>query len=313
MSNNPGKNQEVTQNPAQNNKPKVVLIGDTSLNSPHFGCQLVGQTFREQFSRCGLDLIASLPFDYEHFPVIPEALEQADLVVINGEGSIHHGRYHELVKLASSYPAALVNCVYQENPVWPELKDFIYISTRESLSANEIRAQGVQCEVVPDVLFASSLLNSFVCQGAVNDVGITDNAQKITYRLGPFKLRLRPGQSPKQKTVADYLKFLCQHKRLCIGRFHAAIAASVLKIPLSTWDSNTWKMRGLMQDMGVSHLHFSDRKAAIDAIPLAFDPKIEAFTQQARRKIESMFDALTVIAQHNAAKRTIENNSGARK
>jgi hypothetical protein len=284
------------------NKPKVVLIGDTSLNSPHFGCQLVGQTFREQFSRSGLELKASLPFDFSGYPDINQILENADLVVINGEGSIHHGRYHHLIELADQYPSALVNCVYQENPEWSELKNFVYISARESYSAKEIGSQGVECNVVPDVLFASALLNSFVCQSPIKEYGVTDNAQKTTFRLGPFKLRLRIGQTPKQKMVADYLNFLCQHKRLCIGRFHAAIAASVLGIPFSTWDSNTWKMRGLMNDMDMSHLHFSERREAINAIPESFDPKISDFAFQAKQRIEAMFDTLANIARINAAK-----------
>jgi len=277
-------------------RSKVVFIGDTSLGSPHFGCQLVGQTFREQFSRTGLHLIASLPYDFYNFPGVKKILKEADLIVINGEGSIHHGRYHHLIELASEYPCALVNCVYQENPVWPELKEFLYISARESLSANEIHSQGINCHVVPDVLFASSLLNSFVCKEATKEYGVTDSAQKTIYQLGPFKLRLRLGLSPKQKMVADYLNFLCLHKSLCIGRFHAAIAASVLGIPFSTWDSNTWKMRGLMHDMGLSHLHFNNRSEAMDSIPSEFDPKISLFVEQAQHKIETMFDTLASIA-----------------
>lgn len=277
-------------------KPKVVFIGDTSLGSPHFGCQLVGQTFREQFSRAGVELIASLPYDFHNYHGFTEILENADLLVINGEGSIHHGRFHYLIKLASEYPSALVNCVYQENPVWPELKDFLYISTRESYSANEIISQGVECHVVPDVLFASSLLNSFVYHEPIKDFGVTDNAQKTTYKFGPFRLRLRLGRSPKQKMVADYLNFLCQHKRMCIGRFHAAIAASVLGIPFSTWDSNTWKMRGLMHDMGLSHLHFTNREEAMKAIPLEYDPAISEFVERAKENIETMFDTLARIA-----------------
>ena len=278
-------------------RPKVVFIGDTSLGSPHFGCQLVGQTFREQFSRTGLELIASLPYDFYKFQGINKILEDANLLVINGEGSIHHGRFHHLIRLASEYPSALVNCVYQENPEWPELKDFLYISTRESYSAQEINSQGVECHVVPDVLFASALLNSFVCKEATKDFGFTDNAQKMLYQFGPIKLRLRLGQSPKKKIVSEYLDFLCQHKTLCIGRFHAAIAASVLGIPFSTWDSNTWKMRGLMQDMGLSHLHFNNRKEAMAAIPSEFDPNISVFVEQAKQKIETMFDTLASLAK----------------
>lgn len=299
MSYNPNQKNETTGN-TQCSKPRVVLIGDTSLNSPHFGCQLVGQTFREQLTRCGLHLVASLPYDHERYAKAANLLDSADLVIINGEGSIHHGRFHELIKLASRYPAALVNAVYQENPVWPELKDFLYIATRESLSAQEIRSQQVECHVVPDVLFASALLNSFVCQSPVRALGVTDNARKTTYRLGPFQLRLRIGRSPKQKLVSDYLNYLCEHQTLCIGRFHAAIAASVMGIPFSTWDSNTWKMKGLMQDMGIAHLHFATRQEAIAAVPDSLDPKITAFVAEAKQRIEAMFDQLALIAASRA-------------
>lgn len=283
-------------------RPRVVLIGDTSLDSPHFGCQLVGQTFREQFARAGLELYASLPYDYDRFPQWPELFEAADLLVINGEGSIHHGRFGYLIELAARYPAALVNCVYQENPAWPALSSLRYIAARESLSGEEVRSQGVSCRVVPDVIFASAQLRSFVRPAPSEECGITDNARKTTYRLGPIKLRLRPGYSPKQPVIADYLRYLCRYRRLCIGRFHAAIAASVLGIPFSTWDSNTWKLKGLMQDMGVPHLHFAEYAAARTHVPTELDHRITAFASQAQARVEAMFDDLAAIAAGIATK-----------
>ncbi len=89
--------------------PRVVFVGDTSLRTPHFGCQFVGQSFREQFARAGLDLVASLPTRVESVQNHQRILADADLVVINGEGSIHHGRFQNLIDLAADYPSALVN------------------------------------------------------------------------------------------------------------------------------------------------------------------------------------------------------------
>lgn len=280
-----------------NKRPKVAFIGDVSLRTSHFGCQLVGQTFREQFARVGLELAHTLPARLERVGDWRDRLSEVDLVVINGEGSIHHGRFQDLIDLAGDYPCALVNCVYQENPENPNLKKFKWISARESMSAAAIREQGVNVEVVPDVLFASSFLRSFVpVTQAAKDFGFTDCAKKVVRRLGPIRFRYRPGFSPKTKVVGDYLNFLASHKRMAIGRFHAAICCSVMGIPFSTWDSNTWKTEGLMYDMGVPQLHFGSRDEALKNAPEAFSEEIVHFRSDARRRIELMFDQLAEIA-----------------
>lgn len=286
--------------PAFEQRKKVVLIGDTSLTSPHFGCQLVGQTLREQLCRVGLRLTASLPYDHQNVVGAKDFLDEADLVLINGEGSLHHGRFAELLALAEQYPTALINCVYQDNPPNRYLKSLRYVSARESLSAAALRTEGVDAQVVPDVLFCSSLLNSYVRPQPTQELGITDNAQKTVYRIGPIRLRWRSGHSPKERIASDYLAFLSQYRRLCIGRFHAVIAASVLGIPFSTWDSNTWKTQGLMADMGLAHLHFSNKEDALAAVPTELDPVIPEFRLQARQAIETMFDRLAQIAENQA-------------
>lgn len=279
-------------------RPKVAFIGDVSLRTPHFGCQLVGQTFREQFARVGLELVYTLPARLEMVADWRDRLAEADLVVINGEGSIHHGRFQNLIDLAGEYPCALVNCVYQENPENLNLKKFKWISARESMSAAAIREQGGRAEVVPDVLFASSFLRSFVpVVPASKDFGFTDCAEKVVKRLGPISFRYRPGFSPKTKVVGDYLNFLASHKRMAIGRFHAVICCSVMGIPFSTWDSNTWKTEGMMSDMGVPNLHFESRYEALKNAPAIFPEEIVQFRAEARMRIEAMFDRLAEIAQ----------------
>lgn len=279
-------------------KPRIAFVNDTSLRTPHFGCQLVGQTFREQLARTGLDLMVSLPGDFSRHPDWQLHLDRVDLVIINGEGAIHHGRFQELIDLAARYPCALVNCVYQQNPENPNLRKFRYIGARESLSAAAIRNHGAEVEVVPDVLFASKLLNSFVSfEPAKREFGFTDCAEKVVKQLGPFKFRYRPGFSPKTPVVGDYLNFLASHRRMAIGRFHAAVCCSVMGIPFSTWDSNTWKTEGMMKDMNVGHLHFNSRDEALANAPREFPPQIAEFRGRAKRRIEAMFDRLAQIAR----------------
>ena len=278
--------------------PKVVFVGDTSLRTPHFGCQLVGQTFREQFARAGLKLVHSLPTKIELVPNWRHLLEQADLVVINGEGAIHHGRFQNLIDLAADYPCALVNCVYEENPKNPNLNKFKWISARESMSARAIESQGASVQVIPDVLFASSLLRSFSpAVRGFKKFGFTDCAEKVVQKFGPFRFRYRPGFSPKTPIVGGYLNFLASHQRMAVGRFHAVICCSMMEIPFASWDSNTWKTRALMADMGVPQLHFNSRDEAFGNAPNDFPEEIVQFRLEARRRVETMFDDLADVAR----------------
>lgn len=284
-------------------RPKVALINDTGLFESHFGCQLVSQTYREQFARLGLDLALSLPRDFDLNQVSAE-LDKMDLLVVNGEGSIHHGRCHHLIALASRFPAVLVNCVYQQNPPDWDLGGFLYVSARESLSAAEIERQGCACDVVPDIMYASMFLHSFHKPEPKRQIGITDNVRKEKWKVGPFCLKKKKGFPPNRSMAADYLRELCFYERLCIGRFHAVVAASVLEIPFSSWDSNTWKTKGLMGDMGVSRLHFSTCNEARKHVPVRFDPQIKDFASEARRRVIEMFDTIGMIASSQVDKRS---------
>ena len=275
-----------------NNTKKVILIGDFSIHNNHFGCKLVSQTFREQFQRVGLELIARLPINFNPIQYYDKLLKSADLIIINGEGAIHNGRYQEIINLGSKYPCILVNCVYENNPKNDSLQHFKLITTRESLSANELISQNINAKVVPDVIYASAYLRSFIPRSNLKtkETGYTDSAKKSVIRIGPMTLKYRKGFSPKSNSLDNYLNFLCEHKKIAVGRFHSLICCSIFEIPFSTWESNTWKIRGLMNDIGLSELHFQSRKEAINNIPKEFSSKIKNFTTLAKSRVESLFD-----------------------
>lgn len=275
----------------------VALVNDTSIYSKHFGCQLVGQTFREQFKRVGFDLKLSLPkiFDYKDYA---NELSKVDLVVVNGEGSIHHNLNFHLLELATKYPSVLVNCVYQENDPNPFLSAFKYVSARESLSALEIQRQGVECAIVPDAIFASSFLNSYRPIVNQNGIAVTDAYEKQYTQRFFMKRKDTNLLFAKKHSPASYIEQLLKHKGIVAGRFHAAVACSVLGIPFSTWDSNTWKTKGMMNDMGVGHLHADTRKEAERLLPEKFDIRIHQFAEEAKTKIYTLFDTIYNIASN---------------
>ncbi len=98
------------------------------------------------------------------------AMQNADLIVINGEGTLHHGSKQGAKLLdvvdhpaRGTTPAALINAVYQDNPTaWNErLAKFDLISTRDSWSAKEVEtAIGRKTDFVPDLSLAEGAVST---------------------------------------------------------------------------------------------------------------------------------------------------------
>ena len=277
-------------------RKKIFLLNDTYLNNRHFGCEMVSSTFREQFARTNLEMIGSAAKDFD--PAKYRAkMDAADLIVINGEGSIHHNRSRNLLEIAASYPTVLVNAVFEENSETAHLlKNFLLISCRESLSAEYVRSFGFETEVNPDVIFASAFIRADTMDEPQHNLGLTDSVRWRKSHFGPFKQKRKYG-FPAECSVVDYLKTFTSYRHLCIGRFHGVVLASILKIPFSSWESNTWKTRGLMKDMGVEHLHFSTQEEAIHHVPAVFPESIHHFASEAPMRIEAMFDRISAIAR----------------
>lgn len=255
---------------------KVTILNDTS--GRHFGCELVMQTYRDQLKRVGIEIIKTVPVKTKKIK-IPKG---TDLVIVNGEGSLHHGRHRQLVTIANRYPAVLLNTVWQNNPDYSALHKFKYISVRESFSLNSLPEGLSNVEVVPDVTFASHFFHTFKKLTPTKDIGITDNVVEKGKSKGISALQ----------PANVFIPQMCQYRRWCIGRFHAVVVASILQIPFSVWPSSTHKMIGLLTDMGVSHLHFKTKGEALKHVPEAADERIIKYVAEARIKIEGMFEGL---------------------
>jgi hypothetical protein len=274
---------------------KVFLLNDTYLQQRHFGCELVSSTFREQFARVGLEMIGSAPKLYSATKYA-EKMQAADLIVLNAEGSIHHNRNSHLLEVAAKYPAVMVNGVFEDNEgIAPLLKNFLFISCRESLSASYIRDLGFQSAVTPDVIFSSIALRSYTKDPAPKELGLTDSVKSNKIRVGPFTRKREYGFTAERSFV-DYFEELTSYRRLCIGRFHGVVAASVLGIPFSSWESNTWKIRGLMKDMNAEHLHFASQDEAVRHVPQVMPISVAEFAEEAVIRIDAMFDQIAEIA-----------------
>ena len=242
--------------------PTVALINDTSITSPHFGCQLVGQTFREQFKRTGIQQVG-LPkrFDTDQYRKIFDAV---DLIVINGEGTLHHNKYRHLLDLASQYPTVMVNCVYQANDPNPGLKKLLYCSARESNSAAEIRKEGIQCDVVPDVIFTATYPRIYPRAAPQYALGITDNVVKEYHGVWPLRWRVKDSRRCHDPRRV-YREAFIVSARSCRSPCRRPLLHPVSPLLPGIQTPGNARTHG---GHGHPHLHFDNRREAIANVPI---------------------------------------------
>ncbi len=144
---------------------RAVLLNDTR-SDLHHGCELVFRTLSNELKARGITLSVTSPpnADWWKIAAVSSAIGKADLVIVNGEGTLHHdapaGR--KLLQ-ASSYcqelgvPSALINCTWAENSSGTEsmaLK-FDLISVRDRESARQLDGLTRKVIVVPDLSLGS--------------------------------------------------------------------------------------------------------------------------------------------------------------
>lgn len=280
---------------------RAVLINDT-LADRHHGCRGVVQTIEKLASDNGISIVGRSPVhsDWQNDAAILSAIRAADIVLVNGEGTIVHDRpaARKLVDVADhcarlGKPAVLLNTSWFFNgkDLAESARGFAIIAARETTSASNLRAEGLDCRVVADLA-----LHRPIESGArANRVGITDSVcaetaleldglrrkfggeiVNIFYgRRGVGGLRFFIRAFGGRQALADPLKFtrvfraaqafLCSQigsedefldligclRLLITGRFHAAIYALSSLTPLLALESSTPKISATMKDAGL--------------------------------------------------------------
>jgi polysaccharide pyruvyl transferase WcaK-like protein len=127
---------------------KFVILNDTR-EQPHFGCQRVMRTISHLLESRGATIIATAlsGVHWDRDPHFLSALRDCDAILINGEGTLHHGqaRAERLLQvvdhpLRAGKPVSIVNALYQANP--PEWSRYLnkvqMIVARDGKSYNEL-------------------------------------------------------------------------------------------------------------------------------------------------------------------------------
>lgn len=166
-------------------KPTAVLLNDTRVDR-HHGCNRVVAAIQKLLEKNGIDLIGSSPAHSDWSDIGPflAVMESVQLIIVNGEGTIHHdslaGRWLLQVGAfakARGIPAVLVNCGWEANG--PEmvamLDDFALLSFRDRQSAAVMR--GRPCRVVPDLSMYP--VGNVPTPSRSNGIGFTDSVDRF--------------------------------------------------------------------------------------------------------------------------------------
>jgi polysaccharide pyruvyl transferase WcaK-like protein len=145
------------------NMKKIVVLNDTR-SEYHHGCSRVMNVIDYNTSiRGGTVSYFPVELDWSKSEEIKKSIAGSDILLVNGEGTIHHNseqgfRLVQAAKFAKLFNVKcfLINCTYQANSedYTQYLKYFDEIYVRESLSKEELVKQGISSTVVPDLTFA---------------------------------------------------------------------------------------------------------------------------------------------------------------
>lgn len=323
----------------------VFILNDTSTER-HHGCRRVMDNIYQELARKEVEVVGKSYLNADLRAIsVKEQLNRCDVAIINGEGTIHHGRQYaeELLRLVAESSAkikVLCNSTYDSNPVRYRdyLLSFDHIFVRDRRSQAELSGIDVEAVVVPDMTFLSDPCTSkepnnhvLVSDSVDRDVlvalyeigkSLGHNARPMSIfepRHGPFRRLIEIRQSLAKQDLSSPAKMaqiararywfsghtcdthkqfaeqIAQSSFLLTGRYHAVCMAIKNRTPFLAIDSNTFKIRALLEDVGIEDRCVAKPDFLADADfeqrPFSTDEleRIEDFDQKAKKSIQDMF------------------------
>lgn len=218
---------------------KVAVYNDTS--NYHKGCVEVMNVLYKDLYQMGVEMT--------------ENFGDADVIVINGEGSMHHsqGRCKTMIEVLErgvnhGKKVFLINTVFQENdfiqPKHVEAMKKAFISVREVKSQQELAKLGVDSVVNVDLSYWMK-------------PHLAERTNKYPVLLGQFWHRnYRENEDLPRVNIFvqnwfDIIKEIRQAEWFITGRHHDMYAACIAETPFVVLRGNTWKNDGLLETAGV--------------------------------------------------------------
>ena len=297
----------------------AILINDTS-QEYHIGCYNVINNIIRLCKENDIQLVCSFTrhdIIYEkRTDTLNKLLHNTDIIIINGEGSLHHHPLANtkwfpiiLKKIPKNKKAVLINTVWQEmNKIGDDIKlldKLDLISVRDSYSYNDLVSIYPKKEkiiITPDILFATKIDDKMV------KIGYGDT---VHHRLREFLKRrtiffplnyihkgtYRNIKQITMPTLYTHQMWLKSLELYITGRFHGVCLAAMANTPFLALSSNSHKIEGILKDMNCSELliNSTDEIESKKEIAIELIPKAHKYAIEAKGKIETLFQRIAKI------------------
>lgn len=286
------------QAPTSRDAPAVIILNDTRVDR-HHGCSSVMRVLETGLVEAGFRIAATVPAhaDWAHDAGFQSALPSVRLLVVNGEGTLHHDRSAGLRLLEAGRHArkhglatALINAGWEANGrAYAEaVRDFDIVSARDSRSAAALRGVGIDCGVVPDLSLCTSTPPE---SGDRQGVAYTDSVDPdVTLVLDSLR-RAAAGQVLSIHDVDPGREFAWPFLRAVIGRkdlSRPARALALLRARRAQWRSSAMGADAFLKRIAGFELLVSGRFHACTLALVAGTPFVAAGTNS--QKIESLVE-----------------------
>lgn len=254
-----------------------MLLNDTGVE-PHIGCQAVSNAHARMLGAAGHEIaVRRFLGDLRSFagrdegPCIErvlrdeelrEQLESVDAVIVNGEGTLHHGagtEYFAVLGAAQNMGkfTAIVNSVFEAHVGWFDvlnaLDDFCVRDVRSLGHAQEF---GLRCRLVPDSFLAADFSDRPIVD-LDNKIAITDWHPSRNHDVGAAMSTLLSAADatfyfPLMHAMhADLWRHapatLHSSSWIVTARHHGIYLAVAADRPFIALPSNTMKIQGLIE------------------------------------------------------------------
>ena len=276
---------------------KILIANDTRVEN-HHGCSRVMNCIDRNLKIRGISDIEYMPLLYKwsNFEHAKRKILQADLLIINGEGTLHDNADHvgmllDTIIFANAYsiPSVVINATVfnltKKNLIKLSQSNLIYV--RDYASKVYLKANDIKSNYCPDLTFwkTKEIFNILIRQ----KIGITDGfnfnphikliksnglqlfsvinfkqafdsyrfLRKLIYKTKIYNLFFNKNRNTISiNNHINFLHFLNQFKFIITGRYHVVCFCLYLNIPFKYVESNTPKISSLIDDVGLNKKKF---------------------------------------------------------
>lgn len=309
---------------------KILILNDTRVEN-HHGCSRVMNCIDKNLKLRGSFDLNFMPLlhKWSHYEASKKLVLETDLIIINGEGTLHDNAAHidmllDIIIFAKVYsvPTVVINSTIinlsRENLRKLSQSHFIFV--RDKASATYLKNNNIYSNYCPDLTFWKT--KDIIQQVRRKKIGITEGfnfkpnfkiiksrnlelfsvfniKQAIdsysSIRRLIYKSKLFNVFKKKITSVNNHVNFflyLNEFKFIITGRYHMVCFCLYLKIPFKYVESNTPKISYLLEDIGLNKEKFKFNNTQIIQFSSSENILLDRFRNKSTNLIDSMFDKI---------------------